>query len=412
MGTKRSVFINLTGELPSKAILFFANIFLARKLPVEDYGVWNVIWIGFAYLFLFVDWGMGKCGVREISLREQESQIVISEVFSVRYLSFLITLPFIFIYLFFFSKTIYFCPSLYIFPSLIFSIFFVDWFFRAKFKMEASALLNFASSLSFLVLLLILNGLGKLSLESISASKSLSYLIFLLIGFLILKWKFSQKIKNLITPKFGKTFELFREGWLITSGSLFTKIYYGSDIILLAILGTKDEVGIYSGIIILYNILLVIRALIVNALLPHLSQNLKNQDRFWKLIEKWTGLFFLGTLGIFLILIIFGKGILTKILGPQFGIYEGVVVLRILSITLLVLAANLLLPSIYVLEKKNHVLQRVTLLAALVNISLNFVFIPLWGMVGAAFTTLLAESIVFIGLLIFFSKTYFRWKFR
>lgn len=66
-----------------------------------------------------------------------------------------------------------------------------------------------------------------------------------------------------------------------------------------------------------------------------------------------------------------------------------------------------LLGSVYTSSKKTKMLFYSTLLAALTNIILNFVFIPFYGMYGAAYATLISYILVWIVRLINIRKTYY-----
>ena len=84
--------------------------------------------------------------------------------------------------------------------------------------------------------------------------------------------------------------------------------------------------------------------------------------------------------------------------------------LRILSIALCgAVFGNFYNNAILVPNKKEKNFLIATLTAASVNVVLNFVFIPLWGYIGAAITTVLAEFIVmFFG--IYYSKGLYTFK--
>jgi len=153
MKAKKSVIANLIGEIPSKAFLFIASIYLARELSVDDFGSWNIILAFITYALLISDWGMTQFGVREIAANRSHHDRVLFQVIKTR-LVMQVPLVFVFFSLVFMTYgTDLFWPIIYIYPAIVVSVFFIDWYFKATAQLGYSASMSFISSLIFLIAL-------------------------------------------------------------------------------------------------------------------------------------------------------------------------------------------------------------------------------------------------------------------
>ena len=76
--------------------------------------------------------------------------------------------------------------------------------------------------------------------------------------------------------------------------------------------------------------------------------------------------------------------------------------LRILSIaTIFSLYAYTFVNCVMIPKKKETVVFYATLASALINVILNFILIPIWGLNAAAFTTVIAEAIICLVAMVF-----------
>ena len=97
---------------------------------------------------------------------------------------------------------------------------------------------------------------------------------------------------------------------------------------------------------------------------------------------------------------VFGLSILSKqlliILSTPEIAQQGHSVLPIIALSILLLGINGIISHIIILKKKTRVSAVIWIGAALLNLGLNFIFVPKFGIIGAAITTLIAYTFVLI----------------
>ena len=408
MKAKKSVIANLIGEIPSKAFLFIASIYLARELSVDDFGSWNIILAFITYALLISDWGMTQFGVREIAANRSHHDRVLFQVIKTR-LVMQVPLVFVFFSLVFMTYgTDLFWPIIYIYPAIVVSVFFIDWYFKATAQLGYSASMSFISSLIFLIAVLFSPYMGEMNLEYVTLAKSFSFIIFMIIGIVFYYFLIDKTfMKHIIKEVFVIKHKVY-DGWYLASSFLFSRLYFSADIVILGLLTSKHEVGIYAGIVLIYNIFTTLRGIVISALSPHFARSLDHLENLKKMLLSWSLLAGLLALILLLLGFFYGKELIVFVLGEQYLSKESFNVLIILSVTLVILSINTMFPNLVILIGESKKYQKVTFYAVLSNIGLNFLVIPLYGMVGAALTTLLAEVIVAIGAMKIFYIHYIK----
>lgn len=162
-----------------------------------------------------------------------------------------------------------------------------------------------------------------------------------------------------------------------------------TDIFMLGMLTTEDQVGIYSIVFSLSMLTSFVLASINSMAAPKFSElyHQGKMDDLKHVAQKSTKMIFWISLPIMLVLILFGKFILA-IYGQEFML--GYMALVFITIGQFINAAS---GSVgYFLNMTGHqkVFQNIILIAAIVNVVLNYVLIPKYGINGAAFATLVS----------------------
>jgi O-antigen/teichoic acid export membrane protein len=114
-------------------------------------------------------------------------------------------------------------------------------------------------------------------------------------------------------------------------------------------------------------------------------------------------LFLFGALIFSMGLILFADEVLLVMTGPAF--YEAATVIPFLVPATLLLNMYIFTPGLSI-QKKTHIFAAVNVVGAILNAVLNFVFIPIWGIQGAALATFLSSAIIFMSHMIFSQKSY------
>lgn len=174
-------------------------------------------------------------------------------------------------------------------------------------------------------------------------------------------------------------------------------IYMSSDSVLLGLLRGTEEVAFYSISTKIYLVVNSIIYSIISVLLPRFAHVIHDEESLRQQGDKVRKIFNLMlVITVSIIALIFGLG---NSIVAFFGgnAYEGAIgPLRILSFaTFFSVFAGLYSNCILLPLGREKACFFITVIPAVLNVILNFIFIPRWGAVAAAATTLIAEITCF-----------------
>lgn len=184
---------------------------------------------------------------------------------------------------------------------------------------------------------------------------------------------------------------------IVFASNIAIMIYVYSDTTMLGFLQTDYEIGIYSVSVKIYNIVKNLLSSVLIVSIPRLSmyygKGMKAdfEKTVQKVYDSITALILPAVIGLFFI----SRQVILVISDSSYIPAQSS--LRILCMALVFciygwfFSQCVLMPA-----KKENVILIATCISATVNIGLNFILIPLWKENAAAFTTLIAELIMFI----------------
>lgn len=179
--------------------------------------------------------------------------------------------------------------------------------------------------------------------------------------------------------------------------SATTTIYNSLASVMIGFLSTNSEIGFYTTAVKIKNLLVGVITVVSSVLLPRATYLLKHdkKDEFLELIRNTFNFNLLISIPISAFCILEAKNIILIIAGEAF--LSSVPVMQIIMPAVIfigltnVIGIQLFLP----LNKEMYVFIS-TLVGAIVDIILNFVFIPKYGAFGAAIATMTAEFSVLV----------------
>ena len=193
---------------------------------------------------------------------------------------------------------------------------------------------------------------------------------------------------------------------IIFASTVAITIYVNSDITILGWLADDYSVGIYSVSVKVYSILKQVIAALIIVTLPRMSNLLKDNkiDEYRSTVNNFFKLLLLVTLPCAIGIFSVADYIVNLIAGVEY--LSAVSSLRILSVSLVFSILSSFVTYTMILPSKNEMIQLIaTLVSASVNIIFNIIFIPLFKENAAAFTTLIAELLVFVIEYCWFKKS-------
>lgn len=177
--------------------------------------------------------------------------------------------------------------------------------------------------------------------------------------------------------------------------SVATVIYMNLDTTILGILKNDYSVGLYSVAVKIYTIVKQVFNAVILTAIPRLAYLRNNDVRgFERLTKTMISMATVFTIPAAFGIIILRKEIITLISGSSY--LEAAPTLSILAVAIFFgVLANILANGVLICMGREKYVVKATIVSAIENAALNFIFIPIFSQNGAAFTTLLAEMTVF-----------------
>lgn len=184
---------------------------------------------------------------------------------------------------------------------------------------------------------------------------------------------------------------------VLFSTMVAVRIYLNSDITMLGAMTNDHETGIYGAVSKIYTMAKELINAITIVMVPRISNLLQNkdEDEYKHLANSTLLILITFILPITVGLCIFSKDVILIVNGNQY--ISGFSALVVLSLALpFAVMSCFYSNAILVPNRKEKYYLISTTSAAITNILLNVFFIRLWGIIGAALTTLIAEIVVFL----------------
>ena len=190
---------------------------------------------------------------------------------------------------------------------------------------------------------------------------------------------------------------------LLFVNSIATIIYMNSDTTILGFLKDDYSVGLYSVAVKIYTIVKQVFNSVIATTIPRLAYLRKNDIReFEALTRKILSIAIVFTIPAAVGIIILREEVISLISGKN---YLGAApTLAILAAAIFFgILANILANGVLICMGREKCVVKATVVSAVENAALNFVFIPFLSQNGAAITTLIAEMTVF-GMSLYYSR--------
>lgn len=405
---KLNAILNFLKTGISVVFLLITFPYASRILDVENLGKINFSSSVISYFLLLSTLGISSYAIREgAGIREDKTKITkfANEMFSINLISTIISYIVLFISIVFIPKLEPYKELLMIQGiAIIFTTIGVDWMnsiYEDYFYMTFRTVL-----FQFLSLILLLTLVHHKDDYYIYAFIT----VISSVGANILNFIYSRKYCKF---KFTRRLNLakhLKPILIIFSTSIASIIYTSSDLTMLGLMVNNYSVGIYSVSVKIYTIIKQLLFAITIVSLPRLSFYLSNNNKeeYSRTLSKITNCISLVIIPIVVGINLLSKEIVLIVSGKSY--IEASVSLQILSLALIFAAFGYLIMQCVLLPmKKEKYILMATVISALVNIGLNFIFIPLFSQNGAAVSTVIAEFLV-LAISYFFGRKDFKLK--
>lgn len=382
---KNSGFLLLNG-IATNILSFFALIYVARYLGPEKYGIYSFVF-AFVYFLNFIpDMGVHQILVREAAKEPEKAGKLIGNGTILKFFLSCVALILALILINFINfppstKNALFIASL---GLLISGTGAYGIIYEAKLKMEYSLFFNLANKIYFLAFVFLAiashSGLNIFIFASVSATLIHNLLMIL----------FAKKLVNVsFDLDFSLIKQLLKEAVPIAVASVFTVIYFRTDILMLSFLRGDADVGFYSAAYRLTDALVFLPSVITTSTFPVMSKYFRDSLNTFSFayVRTFKYLFAAGLL-IAVVVTFASDKIIHIVYGAEYQ--NSVIALQILIWATAIMFINVLISSTCISSGHQQVISRTAILAAVLNVLLNAILIPSTGYIGAAIATVIS----------------------
>lgn len=370
----------------------FVGIWVARYLGPEQFGLFSYAQ-SFTFLFAAIaTLGLDGIVIRELIKDDGRFNVLMGTAFFLKLIGAVLLFPVLYVAVFF-TNNDYF-TNLLIFiiaSSTIFQSFnVIDFYCQSKVLSKYVAWANSVSLLisSLIKITLILNEAPLVFfayvvlLDSIILSLGFVFLYFKKIELSVTTWLFDWRVARV----------LLKDSWPLILSSLVVSIYMKIDQVMIKEIMDVESVGQYAAAVRLSEVWYFIPVTIVGSVFPAIINAKKiSIDLYYFRIKKlytlmiWMAIFIalpMTFLSEYVVFLLYGNDyqLAGKVL--TIHIWTGVFVFLGVAFSQYLISENLAMKSFYR-----------TAAGATVNILLNFLLIPYYGIVGAAVATLVGQVV-------------------
>lgn len=383
-------------ETISMLILFVVTVIIARSLGDTIYGQFAFI-LAFAQIWqVLADFGLTMIGVRELATHKENIKKYLNNFLALKLVASILTFGLIILTVQFLNKPDFIKNLIYVASGYIVlytAAEFLRSVFRALEKFKYEAYIKISQHLILLTLIIFTASQHSLNLITWSYLIASAYSVVLT---LIIIW---QKISHFSLDWDSRLIKyLIKEAWPLALANVFVVIYFRIDTIMLSLMKSDQATGWYNAAYLLIFSLSFVAYVIMMSVYPKLSQLVKDSLNQAKRLYRQT-LYLISLSGVLILGLsaLIAKYLIPLLYGDKF--LPAVTIFYILTIAVwFAYLANVWLYTLNALGRQK-IYTWATALGMVLNLILNFIFIPRYSYLGAAWATVITEIIV--GLIIF-----------
>ncbi len=378
----------IAGKIIGILLQMLIIAYLARYLGTAGYGKYAFAFAFISFFQVLASLGFNSILVREISRDKSLAPSLIGHGIVIRFFLSIISfsLAIAIISLLKISQDTTSAVSILSLILLLSAFQTPEIIFQVYLELKYSVLINLGNKLLILGLVLF----------AISKGKNLNFFIWiavatnliLVLGVLIFSKKF-VKLKfsfNSSTVKW-----IIKESWPMALSAIFITVYFKIDTIMLSLMKGDEAVGYYNAAYAIMSNLIFIPGAYATSIFPIISSNFKSSpDSLAKIFKR--SFKYLSTLALPIVLggFILAKEIILLIYGEEY--LPSVQAFQILIFAVGIIFISQLVSSNITAINKQKINMWLTLINVFLNITLNFLLIPLWSFIGASIATVATEG--------------------
>ena len=380
--------VQMVAGLLNKILGVALIIYAARQLGTDGFGQYTFVLSMHAIFYILTDFGLGILTTRDLAQNpKQESRYLTNIVILRCLLSVLAGVGMIGTVILLGHPA----PIVQLTSILAFAFFFnsnidtVTAIFNAHQRMEIPSTVSVIAN-TFRVTA----SLGALAAHGGVAALIWIHAIYAAVHMSILFWLLFYFIRPVfvLDLKFWK--KMIKQAYPLALASPFSIIYFRIDTVMLASMQGQDAVGIYGAAYRLLEFTLIIPAYYCTAIFPVISTSYeKNPKRFLLIYRRSLKYMWIISLPVAMGAVVLAPRFISVLFGDPYA--ASVPVLSVLMWTFVLIAVNSINSPYLIVMGKQKVVTVLIMIGMIVNVVFNFIFIPQYGELGAAWVTLGSE---------------------
>lgn len=398
----RKVLVNTGSQIVGKVVTasstLLITILIGRSLGEAGFGEFTKIFVFVGYFYTFADFGLNNIFIK---LSQQKSH---NELFRVLLglrlvIALVLTLSAILVsYLLPYNpelgtgfsplvKTGIVLASLTIITQAMFTT--ANALFQKKLRYNLAAIATILASLVMVGITVLIARTTNTLLPFVFVFIA-GGITYVLASYYLIWKRFNQGLIPIFDKSQSKL--LLALSWPIGAALILNLLYFRIDVLILSNYRSSAEVGVYGLGYQFFQAGLAIPIFFSNALYPILTKQFEqNLESFKKTIKTWTNYLLMASLALTTILFIISYFI-PLIYNGQFQ--ESTTTLQILSLGMPFFFISALLWHLLIIYNKQKLLIYIYGFGAIFNLVTNMIFIPIYGYIAAAITTVISEFLI------------------
>jgi O-antigen/teichoic acid export membrane protein len=376
-------------------------IIITKNFAIQEYGIWVQVTVTIGLIPYIATLGLSDSMIRFLAVLRDTKKIK-EEFYSIVFVAVLFSL-FVSFLLFMFSGVI--AERLFdgntvialILPLIIVVVSLDNLllsFFRTFQQMKRYSIFMLLQSY-ILIAIVAYCAFYKYSIVTAIIGILISYVIIFLMLLVLIISNIGFKF-----PEFKNLREYLSFGLPNIPSNLSLWILDSSDRYLIGILLGTSFVGYYSPSYAIGNIITMFASPLYVILFPVLSKYYdENEKNKVNITLRYTLKYYLAaSIPSFFILSLLSKQILQILTTTQIA-FEGYLITPFAALSTLLIGICIIISQIILLEKKTKLIGFIWVVAAVLNIGLNIILIPIFGILGAGLVTLISYTVALVSLL-------------
>jgi O-antigen/teichoic acid export membrane protein len=368
----------------------FVGIWVARYLGPEKFGLFSYAQSFVGLFTAFATLGLDGIVIRELVKDESKRDELLGTAFWLKVLGAFITLGFLTIAIAFTTNDhftniiIFIIASATIFQS--FNV--IDMYFQSKVMSRYVVFANIASLLitSAIKIVLILNKAPLIDFVWVVLFDS----FVLAMGYMYVYLHNHLSVKSWIF-KLGVAKQLLRDSWPLILSGMVIAIYMRIDQVMIKEMMNSAAVGQYAAAVRLSEAWYFIPTVIASSLFPAIINAKKvSEELYYARLQKLYDLMVWMAIAIALPMTFLSDWVVHLLYGGQYNQAGGVLMIHIWAGVFVSLGVA---GAYYTIENYTRILFLKTFIGALLNIVLNYILIPKFGILYVAVATLISQFV-------------------